>query len=108
MMSCGLTLPRVARLKVRISVIVITMVTNTTSVAPKLRASSLRRDEWNNIARYCGSERKTANYGLRTQDPDPGRRVRRKMRRLGAAGHGRLQARQGRVVAARRRRHQGP
>src|SRR3954469_4378549 len=99
-MSCGFTLPRLARLKVRISVIVITMVTSTTSVAPKLRASSLRREEWNNIARYCGSERKTANYGLRTQDPGPGRCGRREMRRAGAAGHGELQARQGPLVPA--------
>jgi hypothetical protein len=28
---------------------VITTVTSTTSVAPKLRASSLRMEEWNNI-----------------------------------------------------------
>src|SRR3569832_2163738 len=48
-MSSGLTVPLLARLSVRISVIVITMVTSTTSVAPKLRASSLRREEWNSI-----------------------------------------------------------
>jgi hypothetical protein len=29
---------------------VITMVTNTINVAPKLRASSLRKEEWNNIS----------------------------------------------------------
>jgi hypothetical protein len=35
--------------RVRISIMVITTVTSTTSVAPKLRASSLRMDESNNI-----------------------------------------------------------
>src|SRR6185369_16855556 len=49
MTSCGFTLPRVAWLSVRISVIVMTMVTSTTRLAPQLRASSLRREEWNNI-----------------------------------------------------------
>jgi hypothetical protein len=38
---------------------VITMVTKTTSVAPKVRASSLRMDEWNNI----GNE-ENLNYEL--------------------------------------------
>src|SRR6476620_9345916 len=56
--SCGLTLPRLARLSVRISVIVITMVTSTTSVAPKLRASSLRRVEWNNIGAFAVAKEK--------------------------------------------------
>jgi hypothetical protein len=32
------------------SIMVITMVTNTMSVAPKLRDSSLRIEEWNNIS----------------------------------------------------------
>src|SRR6185369_17581206 len=54
--SCGFTKPRVAWLSVRISVIVITMVTSTTRLAPKLRASSLRREEWNNIG-AIGSKR---------------------------------------------------
>jgi hypothetical protein len=34
---------------VRISVIVMTTVASTISVAPKLRASSLRMEEWNNM-----------------------------------------------------------
>ena len=34
---------------VRMSSMVSTMVNRITSVAPKLRASSLRMDEWNNI-----------------------------------------------------------
>jgi hypothetical protein len=42
--------PRDASPTVRISVMVITTVTNTTSVAPKVRASSLRMEEWNNMA----------------------------------------------------------
>src|SRR3978361_1364149 len=68
MMSCGFTLPRVARLRVRINVIVITMVTSTTRVAPKLRPSSLRREEWNNIDRSCSCERKTRimDFDLKT------------------------------------------
>jgi len=47
--SDGLTLPREAWPRVRMSIMVITTVTSTTSVAPKLRASSLRMDESNNI-----------------------------------------------------------
>jgi hypothetical protein len=39
---------------VRIKVMVITIVTSTTSEAPKLRASSLRTVEWNNIG-GCGA-----------------------------------------------------
>jgi hypothetical protein len=54
--------PRVASLKVRISVIVVTTVTSTTSVAPKVRASSLRMDEWNNM-----ETNERLNYELRTQ-----------------------------------------
>jgi len=34
---------------VRIRMMVITMVIKTTSVAPKLRASSLRIEDWNNM-----------------------------------------------------------
>jgi len=34
---------------VRIKMIVMTMVTRIKSVAPKLRAKSLRKEEWNNI-----------------------------------------------------------
>ena len=49
MTSEGLTLPREACPRVRISIMVMTTVTSTTSVAPKLRASSLRIDESNNI-----------------------------------------------------------
>ena len=41
--------PRDAWPRVRISTMVMTMVTSTTSVAPKLRASSLRIEDWNNI-----------------------------------------------------------
>ena len=58
--SEGLTLPRLAWPKVRIRMMVITMVTNTTSVAPKFRARSLRKEEWNNIG---GKEK--LNYELR-------------------------------------------
>ncbi|MNF07815.1 hypothetical protein D3C81_1887300 [compost metagenome] len=47
--SDGLTLPRDAWPRVRISIMVMTTVTSTTKVAPKLRASSLRMDESNNI-----------------------------------------------------------
>jgi hypothetical protein len=47
--SDGFRLPREAWPKVLMSVMVITTVTNITKVAPKLRASSLRREEWNNI-----------------------------------------------------------
>ena len=47
--SDGLTLPLEAWPRVRMSIMVMTTVTSTTSVAPKLRASSLRRDESNNI-----------------------------------------------------------
>jgi hypothetical protein len=49
MTSCGLMKPREAWPRVRIKTMVITMVTSTTSVAPKLRASSLRIEDWNNI-----------------------------------------------------------
>src|SRR4051812_11927756 len=55
--SCGLTDPRLAWPSVRIRVMVMTIVTSTTRVAPKLRASSLRRDEWNNIG-AVGNKRK--------------------------------------------------
>src|SRR5687768_6042090 len=71
MISCGLTLPRDAWLSVRIRVIVITMVTSTTSVAPKLRASSLRTVEWNNI---CGQacrareQQRIMDFELKTLD----------------------------------------
>ena len=68
MTSCGFTLPWVAWPSVRISVIVITMVTSTTRVAPKLRASSLRREEWNNIGAIA-ERKKTANYGLSNSRP---------------------------------------
>jgi hypothetical protein len=36
--------------------IVITMVTNITSDAPKLRARSLRKEEWNNIGETAKPE----------------------------------------------------
>ena len=49
MTSDGLTLPLDACPRVRMSIMVMTTVTSTTSVAPKLRASSLRMDESNNI-----------------------------------------------------------
>ena len=49
MMSCGAKLPRVACPRVRISVMVITTVISTIKVAPKLRESSLRTEEWNNM-----------------------------------------------------------
>ena len=47
--SCGLMEPREAWPRVRISTMVMTMVMSTTSVAPKLRANSLRIEDWNNI-----------------------------------------------------------
>ena len=47
--SCGLMAPREAWPNVRISTMVMTMVMSTTSVAPKLRANSLRIEDWNNI-----------------------------------------------------------
>jgi len=47
--SEGLTDPRVACPKVRIKMMVITIVAKTTTVAPKLRAKSFRMEEWNNI-----------------------------------------------------------
>eukprot|EP01136_Pigoraptor_vietnamica_P011298 Opistho-1_new@50004 len=43
-----------------------TMVTNTTSVAPKLRASSLRREEWNNIS--LQTRHRIMNFELKTLD----------------------------------------
>ena len=49
--SEGLTLPLLAWPKVRIRMIVMTMVTKISSVAPKLRARSLRKAEWNNIGK---------------------------------------------------------
>src|SRR3954470_17902320 len=97
--SWGLTLPRLAWLSVRISVIVITMVTSTTSVAPKLRASSLRKDEWNNIGAAAIRE-KTRDYGLRTQDLRPGRRLPPEMRRPRGSGDGRRRRRRGSHLAA--------
>ena len=42
-------MPRDACPSVRISVMVTTTVAKTISVAPKLRDSSLRNEEWNNI-----------------------------------------------------------
>ena len=48
--SVGLNVPRDASPTRRISVMVMTTVTNTTRVAPKLRASSFRMEEWNNMA----------------------------------------------------------
>src|SRR6476661_3971186 len=102
--SCGLTLPRLAWLRVRISVMVITMVTSTTRVAPKLRASSRRKDEWNNIgATYQPTRRQDGNYGLRTQDPGSCGRGTREMRCARAGASGGLQARQGSAVQACRR-----
>src|SRR6476619_5437368 len=92
MTSWGLTLPRLAWLSVRISVIVMTMVTSTTSVAPKLRASSLRNDEWNNIGAAAIRE-KTRDYGLRTQDLRPGRCMPPEMRCPGGRGDGQRQRR---------------
>ena len=47
--SDGLTRPTEAWPRVRISITVITTVTSTTRVAPKLRPSSLRKEESNNI-----------------------------------------------------------
>jgi hypothetical protein len=49
MTSRGLTEPRAARPSVRISIMLITTVIKTTSTAPKLRESSRRMEEWNNI-----------------------------------------------------------
>jgi hypothetical protein len=64
--SDGLTLPRLAWPSVRIRMMVITMVTKTTKVAPKLRARSLRKEEWNNI----GAKEKL-NYELRNPKARP-------------------------------------
>ena len=47
--SVGLNMPRVASPSVRITVVVITTVIRITKVAPKVRASSLRMEEWNNM-----------------------------------------------------------
>ena len=47
--SDGLKLPRETCPKVRIRVMVMTIVDSTTRVAPKLRANSFRIEEWNNI-----------------------------------------------------------
>ena len=47
--SCGLTLPLLARPSVRISSMVSTMVNSTSRLAPAKRASSRRMEEWNNI-----------------------------------------------------------
>lgn len=58
--SDGLTLPRLAWPSVRIRTTVITIVIKITSVAPKLRARSLRKVEWNNIG-----EKEKLNYELR-------------------------------------------
>ena len=49
MTSEGFTDPLVACPKVRIKIMVITMVAKTTTVAPKLRAKSFLMEEWNNI-----------------------------------------------------------
>jgi hypothetical protein len=54
-----LKVPRDASPSVRISVMVITTVAKTTRVAPKLRASSLRIEEWNNMV-----ENERVNYEL--------------------------------------------
>jgi hypothetical protein len=55
-----LTLPRLAWPSVRIKMMVMTMVIKTTSVAPKFRAKSLRKEEWNNMA-----AKEKLNYELR-------------------------------------------
>src|SRR5205085_3098935 len=98
------TVPLVARLSVRTSVIVITIVTSTTSVAPKLRASSLRKVEWNNIgAANTWTQRRTTDYGLSTQDPGRRGRGTREVRCTRVrAGRG-LQPRPRPAVAAGRR-----
>ena len=59
MTSDGLTRPTDACPSVRINMTVTTMVTSTTRVAPKLRPSSLRREESNNIGR-----KENADYAL--------------------------------------------
>ena len=59
MTSEGLTEPLDAWPSVRISIMVMMTVTSTTSVAPKLRASSLRMVEWNNIG-----QKENPNYEL--------------------------------------------
>src|SRR5665647_3224944 len=44
-----------------------TMVTSTTKVAPKLRASSLRTEEWNNIdANIAGAKHRIMDFELKT------------------------------------------
>src|SRR6478609_10513714 len=69
MTSCGFTAPRLAWLSVRMRVMVITMVTRTTRVAPKLRASSLRKDEWNNIGAAAIREKpRIMDFELKTFD----------------------------------------
>ena len=47
---------------------VITMVTSTTSVAPKLRASSLRIEEWNNIGCLQTEKQRIMDFELKTLD----------------------------------------
>ena len=61
--SCGLTDPRDACPSVRIKTIVNTMVSSTTKVAPKLRASSRRRVDWNNMAKGARMINETAADG---------------------------------------------
>jgi hypothetical protein len=58
--SEGLTDPLLAWPKVRIKMMVITIVAKTTTVAPKLRAKSFCMEEWNNIVAL-----ENLNYELR-------------------------------------------
>ncbi|MCB8748724.1 hypothetical protein LHU53_17655 [Rhodoferax sp. U2-2l] len=67
--------------------------TNTTSVAPKLRDNSLRKEEWNNMAL-----KETRDYELCSQAPRFAPPKQRKNRRfIGFFDH-RLQARERRLV----------
>ena len=80
---------------------VITMVTSTTRVAPKLRASSLRMEEWNNIdANQCSAGKpRIMDFELKTLDP-AARSCAEKCDALMVLVRRELQARQGRRVGA--------
>ena len=63
MTSIGLTDPLLLWPNVLMRIIVITIVENTTTVAPKLRAMSFRMEEWNNIVAL---ENPIMNFELKT------------------------------------------
>ena len=79
---------------------VITMVTSTTSVAPKLRASSLRREEWNNIGAICSAKENSELWTLNSRPWTSAGAAAEKCDALRGAGGRRLQAGQGPAVRA--------